>query len=100
MSACSIDHVTVTAPTLAGGAEFVRKALGVAPQAGGEHPRMGTHNLLLKLGDSMFLEVIAPNPNAPAPARPRWFALDTIGTGSAGAGWRMVGPVAAAAGGS
>lgn len=74
---CRIDHLTVTAPTLEVGAEFVRQALGVAPQAGGEHPRMGTHNLLLRLGDSLFLEVIAPNPKAPAPMRPRWFALDT-----------------------
>lgn len=73
-----IDHLTVTAPTLAAGATFVREALGVAPQAGGEHPRMGTHNLLLRLGDALFLEVIAPNPEAPLPGRPRWFALDTL----------------------
>jgi hypothetical protein len=39
---------------------------------------MGTHNLLLRLGDSLFLEVISPNPKAPAPSRPRWFALDTL----------------------
>lgn len=78
MSRCSIDHITVTAPTLEVGAEFVRRALGIAPQAGGEHPRMGTHNLLLRLGDSLFLEVISPNPKAPAPMRPRWFALDTL----------------------
>jgi hypothetical protein len=74
---CFIDHIAVTAPTLEVGAEFVRQALGVSPQAGGEHPRMGTHNLLLRLGDSLFLEVISPNPKAPAPSRPRWFALDT-----------------------
>lgn len=78
MSRCSIDHITITAPTLEVGAEFVYRALGVAPQAGGEHPRMGTHNLLLRLGDSLFLEVISPNPNALAPTRPRWFALDTL----------------------
>jgi hypothetical protein len=65
------------------GAEFVREALGVTPQVGGEHPRMGTHNLLLRLGDSLFLEVIAPNPAAQAPARPRWFALDTLLPGAA-----------------
>lgn len=75
---CLIDHITVTAPTLEAGAEFVRQTLGVSPQAGGEHPRMATHNLLLRLGDSLFLEVVAPNPNAPAPVRPRWFALDTL----------------------
>lgn len=74
-----VDHLTVTAPSLEAGAAFVRNALGVSPQAGGEHPRMGTHNLLLRLGDSLFLEVIAPNPSVPAPPRPRWFALDTLG---------------------
>ncbi len=39
---------------------------------------MGTHNLLLRLGDALFLEVIAVNPAAAAPLRPRWFALDDI----------------------
>ena len=73
---CTIDHLTVTAPTLAAGADYVRHALGVAPAPGGEHPRMGTHNLLLKLGETTFLEVIATNPAAPRPGRARWFALD------------------------
>ena len=76
---CSfLDHITVTAFSLEAGTELVTQSLGVTPQAGGEHPRMGTHNLLLRLGDAMFLEVIAPNPAAPAPSRPRWFALDTL----------------------
>jgi len=83
MPSCFIDHLTITAPTLEAGAAFVRQALGVAPQAGGEHPRMGTHNLLLRLGDSLFLEVISPNPGVPAPMRPRWFALDTLQPDSA-----------------
>ncbi|NKI97657.1 VOC family protein [Rhizobacter sp. SG703] len=78
MPHCQIDHLTVTAPTLAQGAAFVRDALGVELQPGGEHPRMGTHNLLLRLGDSLFLEVIAVNPDAPRPTRPRWFALDAL----------------------
>lgn len=77
--ACRIDHITVTAPSLEAGAEFVRRALGIVPQAGGEHPRMGTHNLLLRLGDTLFLEVISINPGAAAPARPRWFGLDAMG---------------------
>lgn len=78
MPRCHIDHITITAPNLAVGVEFVRRALGVTPQVGGEHPRMGTHNVLLRLGDSIFLEVISPNPNAPGPGRPRWFALDEL----------------------
>jgi hypothetical protein len=71
-----IDHITITAPSLAVGVEYVRQALGVVPQAGGEHPRMGSHNCLLKLGDTVFLEVISINPDAPPPSRPRWFELD------------------------
>lgn len=74
-----LDHITVTALSLDAGAAFVRETLGVAPQVGGEHPRMATHNLLLRLGDSTFLEIIAPNAAVPAPARPRWFALDRLG---------------------
>lgn len=78
MAETFVDHLTVTAPTLAAGAAFVNQVLGVAPQPGGEHPRMGTHNLLVRLGESLFLEVIAPNPNAAAPYRPRWFGLDCM----------------------
>jgi hypothetical protein len=78
MPACFIDHITVTAPNLEAGAEFVRQTLGVAPQKGGEHPRMGTHNSLLRLSNTMFLEVIAPIPGVPQPDRPRWFALDNL----------------------
>lgn len=79
MASAFLDHITVTAFSLEAGAAFVRETLGVSPQIGGEHPRMATHNLLLRLGDAMFLEVIAPNPAVPAPARPRWFALDGLG---------------------
>jgi len=71
-----IDHLIVTAPDLASGAELVRRALGVDPQAGGKHVRLATHNLVLKLGDAVYLEVIAPDPDAPDPGRPRWFELD------------------------
>lgn len=76
MLASHLDHLVIVAPTLAQGVEYVRAALGVTPQPGGEHPRMGTHNALLKLGDETFLEVIAINPDAPSPGRPRWFELD------------------------
>ncbi|MES9844923.1 MAG: VOC family protein [Candidatus Sedimenticola sp. 6PFRAG5] len=78
MNPCVIDHITITAPTLEAGEELVKSSLGVTPQEGGEHPRMGTHNLLLRLGESVFLEVIASNPAAEKPNRPRWFALDKV----------------------
>ncbi len=71
-----LDHLTIAAHTLDQGVAYVRDRLGIALPYGGEHPRMGTHNHLLRLGESLFLEVIAINPAAPAPSRPRWFQLD------------------------
>jgi hypothetical protein len=78
MAKCLIDHLVITSPSLEKGAAFIQHMLGVTPQAGGEHPRMGTHNLLLSLGDSMYLEILAANPKAPAIGRPRWFELDSL----------------------
>jgi hypothetical protein len=74
-----LDHIVITAPTLAVGVDYVSQALGVAPQMGAaEHPRMGTHACFWKLGERTYLEVIAVNPNAPPPQRPRWFAVDRV----------------------
>ena len=67
MTPTYIDHITVTAATLEAGARAVEQALGVRALSGGTHPRMGTHNLLLRLGDTLFLEIIAIQPEAPAP---------------------------------
>ena len=65
-------------PTRSGnGDDYLESMLGVRPQRGGKHAAMGTHNSrLLKLGERCFLEVIAIDPDAAAPARPRWFDLD------------------------
>lgn len=78
MNRCVLDHLVITAPTLEEGENLVKKTLGVTLQKGGEHPRMGTHNSLLRLGDSIYLEVISVNPSLEKPNRPRWFALDNL----------------------
>lgn len=73
-----LDHLVVTAPELDAGVHAVEKALGVSMASGGIHRGMGTHNRLLKLGEAMYLEVIAPDPDAPRPPHPRWFGLDHL----------------------
>lgn len=72
-----LDHVVVVARTLDEGRSYVEALLGTELFKGGEHPDMGTHNLLLSLGDSEYLEVIAIDPDAPRPPHRRWFNLDT-----------------------
>jgi hypothetical protein len=71
----ALDHLAVSAGTLAEGATWVEAALGVPLEPGGKHPHMATHNRLLNLGD-LYLEVIAADPDAPHPPHPRWFDLD------------------------
>ena len=73
-----LDHLVVTARTLDEGAAYVEAVLGVKLSPGGHHPHMGTHNLLLSLGPKAYLEVIAIDPEARPPDRPRWFNLDSF----------------------
>jgi len=71
------DHLVVGAASLGEGVAWVESRLGLPMGPGGNHDFMGTHNRLLSLGPGRFLEVIAIDPAAPAPQRPRWFELDT-----------------------
>jgi hypothetical protein len=73
-----LDHLVVIAPSLAAGAQFVARALGVTPGPGRKHPHMGSHNLLLSLGTAVYLEVAATDPEAGPISRPRWFGLDDL----------------------
>lgn len=76
----SIDHLVVAADTLAHGVQWCESTLGVTPGPGGEHALMGTHNRLVRIATADFprayLEIIAINPAAKAPAGKRWFDLD------------------------
>ena len=71
-----LDHLVVAGTTLAQAIEYVADLTGVAARTGGQHVAMGTHNALVKLGERVYLELIAIDPTLPRPARPRWFDLD------------------------
>lgn len=71
-----LDHLVVAAANLDEGAAWLEHHLGVELTPGGRHAAMGTRNRLLRLGPALYLELIAIDPEAPAPARARWFGLD------------------------
>lgn len=68
-----IDHLVYAVSDLEQGIERLEVLTGVRPALGGEHQAWGTHNAILQLGDSEYLEVIAPNPRAPGIEVPRAF---------------------------
>ena len=76
MAKLTFDHLVIGAARLAQGVDWVADRLGAALPPGGSHPRMGTHNRLTALGPASLLKVIAVDPAAEPPPRPRWFALD------------------------
>ena len=73
----TLDHLVVATHDLDAGTAWLESHLGVMLSPGGAHAAMGTHNRLLKFGPTLYLELIAIDPQAPTPPRPRWFALDT-----------------------
>lgn len=78
----ALDHLVVACRTLALGRDWCATTFGVAPETGGRHPSMGTHNAVLNVSSTRFpasyLELIAIDPDAPSPSRRRWFDLDAL----------------------
>lgn len=71
-----LDHIVIACENLDTGAALMERILGQPMDSGGRHPVMGTHNRLLHLGGYEYLELIAIDPSAPLPGRPRWYGLD------------------------
>jgi hypothetical protein len=78
--AARVDHLVVAAASLEEGAAWCEATLGVVPQAGGEHPLMGTHNRLLRIATvdypRAYFEIIAVQPGRSPHRGRRWFDLD------------------------
>lgn len=90
-----LDHIAVGAASLEEGVAHVEDALGLTPGPGGKHARFGTHNRLMGLAEGLYLEVIAPDPEA-APVPFRWFGLDDWHGPPRLAGWICRAPLARA----
>jgi len=60
------------------GIETIEKLLGVRAMPGGQHSGRGTRNALISLGPDIYLEIIGPDPDQPAPTLARPFGIDDL----------------------
>ncbi len=85
----SFDHLVYAVPDLAAAVADLEDRLGVRAAPGGKHEGLGTHNALLGLGPTSYLELIAPDPDQPEPAGPRPFGVDGATTSPRLVAWAL-----------
>jgi len=73
-----IDHLVFAAPDLEAGVLHIENLFGVQATPGGRHPRFGTHNALVSLGQHTYLEIVGPDPLRDTERMPEIFGLATV----------------------
>lgn len=73
-----VDHLVFGTSDLATGIETIERLVGIRASPGGQHHGEGTRNALISLGPTVYLEILAPDPEQPKPQRPRWLGIDDL----------------------
>ena len=73
-----LDHIVIAANNLDEGTFYVENKLNVKLSDIGYHRDMGTHNRVVKISKSVYLEVISIDPNCGHLNTKRWFNLDSL----------------------
>ncbi len=73
-----LDHIVIAANNLDEGTSYVENKLNVKLSDIGYHRDMGTHNRVVKISKSAYLEVISIDPNCRYLNSKRWFNLDSL----------------------
>jgi hypothetical protein len=73
-----VDHLVYGTPDLEAAVGALERTLGIRATPGGRHLGEGTRNALIALGPRSYLEILGPDPESPAPDRPRWLGVDGL----------------------
>ena len=71
-----LDHLVFGSFTLEEGTEFVEDILRTKLSDVGYHKEMGTHNRVIRISETIYLEVIAIDPKITNLNNRKWFNLD------------------------
>jgi hypothetical protein len=73
-----IDHLVYATNDLHHTVHDMEKKMGITISPGGRHLDFGTHNALVNLGEGIYLEIIAPDPDNHQFKGPLWMGLDHL----------------------
>ena len=73
-----LDHIVFGSVTLEEGTEFVENLLQAKLSDIGYHKDMGTHNRVIRIGEEVYLEVVAIDPKVTNLKNRKWFNLDNL----------------------
>jgi hypothetical protein len=73
-----LDHVVIGGTDLGLLVAWWKRETGVDPARGGAHEGFGTHNALIGMDATSYVELIAHDRTQPDPSRPRPFGLDQL----------------------